>query len=103
DFADAASLSRSWRVVHLSDVHVVGERFGFRLESGRLGPRGNDRLERLLTRLERLHAEKPFDHILITGDITDAGRSAEWAEFFAAMLRHPTLAARTLILPGNHD
>ena len=42
-------------------------------------------------------------HILITGDMTDAGRSAEWAEFFAAMLRHPELTERMLILPGNHD
>ena len=102
-FVDRSVLKRSWRVVHLSDVHVVAERFGFRLESGRLGPRGNDRLVRLLRRLDDMHAEEPFDHILITGDITDAGRSAEWAEFFAAMLRHPKLAARTLILPGNHD
>lgn len=102
-FVDRSVLKQSWRVVHLSDVHVVGERFGFRLESGRLGPRGNDRLVRLLGRLEDMHAAEPFDHILITGDITDAGRSAEWAEFFAAMLRHPKLAARTLILPGNHD
>lgn len=103
DFVDASVLTRSWRVVHLSDVHIVGERFGFRLESGRLGPRGNDRLVRLLAKLEQVHAEKPLDHILITGDITDAGRSAEWAEFFSAMLKHPMLAARTLILPGNHD
>jgi 3',5'-cyclic AMP phosphodiesterase CpdA len=102
-FVDASALTRSWRVVHLSDVHVVGERFGFRLESGRLGPRGNDRLARVLAKLEEMHAQKPLDHILITGDITDAGRSAEWAEFFSAMLMHPVLAARTLILPGNHD
>jgi len=103
DFVDASVLKRSWRVVHLSDVHIVGERFGFRLESGRLGPRGNNRLARLLVTLERMHAEKPLDHILITGDITDAGRSAEWAEFFSALLKHPALARRTLILPGNHD
>jgi 3',5'-cyclic AMP phosphodiesterase CpdA len=103
DFVDAAVLKRSWRVAHLSDVHVVGERFGFRIESGRLGARGNGRLARLLARLEEIDADKPLDIVLITGDITDAGRSAEWAEFFAAMLAHPKLAARTLILPGNHD
>lgn len=102
-FVDRSVLKRSWRVVHLSDVHVVGERFGFRLESGRLGARGNERLARLLTQLDAMHAKEPFDHVLITGDITDAGRSAEWAEFFAAVLRHPAIAARTLILPGNHD
>jgi hypothetical protein len=27
---------RIWRIGHLSDVHVVGERYGFRIESGRL-------------------------------------------------------------------
>jgi predicted MPP superfamily phosphohydrolase len=102
-FSDRKELTKSWRVVHLSDVHVVGERFGFRLESGRVGPRGNERLERLLVRLEQIDAKQPLDHILISGDITDAGRSAEWAEFFTAVLRHPTLADRLLIIPGNHD
>jgi len=103
DFVDPGVLARSWRVVHLSDVHIVGERFGFRLESGRRGARGNERLERLLSRLEEMHAQKPLDHILITGDVTDTGRSAEWAEFFAALLRHPTIKDCVLILPGNHD
>jgi hypothetical protein len=103
DFVDASVLKRSWRVVHLSDVHIVGERFGFRLESGRLGPRGNDRLVRLFAKLEAMHAERPFNHILITGDITDAGLSAEWAEFFSVLLQRPDIAARMLILPGNHD
>lgn len=102
-FVDKKDLIRSWRVVHLSDVHIVGERYGFRLESGRAGPRGNERLERLLARLDEIDAKKRLDHILISGDITDAGRSAEWAEFFTAILRHPKLAERILIIPGNHD
>jgi 3',5'-cyclic AMP phosphodiesterase CpdA len=95
--------AKIWRVAHLSDVHVVGERYGFRLESGRSGPRGNERLARVLARLETIHANQPLDLILITGDETDAGRSAEWAEFMTALQRHPQLAERTLILPGNHD
>jgi hypothetical protein len=95
--------ARTWRVAHLSDVHVVGERYGFRLESGRLGPRGNERLARVLARLEAIHASQPLDLVLVTGDETDAGRSAEWAEFLTALERHPRLAERTLILPGNHD
>jgi hypothetical protein len=94
---------RVWRVAHLSDVHVVGERYGFRLESGRSGPRGNERLARVLERLDAIHAQQPLDLILITGDETDAGRSAEWAEFMTALQRHPQLAERTLILPGTHD
>jgi hypothetical protein len=101
---DAASPEcRSWRVAHLSDVHVIGEPYGFRIESGRSGPRGNGRLGRVLTHLAAIHAADPLDHILITGDMTDAGRSGEWAAFLDAMALHPELAARTILLPGNHD
>lgn len=95
--------ARTWRVAHLSDVHVVGERYGFRIESGRAGPRGNQRFLQVLDRLAEIHATEPLDLLLVTGDMTDAGRSAEWAEFLDAMQRHPALAARSLILPGNHD
>ena len=93
----------TWRVAHLSDIHVVGERYGFRIESGRSGPRGNERLQRVLAQLDRIHAENPLDVILITGDVTDAGRSAEWAEFFDALAPYPELSERLLFLPGNHD
>jgi hypothetical protein len=94
---------RAWRIAHLSDLHVVGERYGFRVESGRNGPRGNDDLGRVMARLEDIHADAPLDLILVTGDMTDAGRSAEWAEFLDLIGRHPALAERMLILPGNHD
>ena len=89
--------------MHLSDVHVVGERYGFRIESGRSGPRGNERLKRVLNELDVLHAKTPLDLVLITGDMTDAGSSAEWAEFLDAMAAHPAIAERAVILPGNHD
>src|SRR5882724_3638840 len=79
-FAPTAA-GRTWRIAHLSDIHVVGGQYGFRLESGRSGTRGNDRLIRTLARLDEIHAEDPLDAVLITGDITDAGLSAEWAEF----------------------
>src|SRR5262249_41446009 len=41
--------------------------------------------------------------VRVRGDMTDAGSSAEWAEFLDAMAAHPLLAERTLSLPGNHD
>ncbi|MGO4830871.1 metallophosphoesterase, partial [Rhizobiaceae sp. 2RAB30] len=94
---------RRWRVAHLSDIHVVGERFGFRIESGRSGPRGNDRLREVFARLQEIDEAARLDLILISGDITDAGRSAEWAEFFEVLAAHPSLADRVLIIPGNHD
>jgi predicted phosphodiesterase len=102
-FDERPADGRTWRIAHLSDLHVVGERYGFRLESGRSGPRGNERLRRLLTELEVLHASDPLDVIVVSGDMTDAGRSSEWAEFLDAVLRHPRLADRMLIIPGNHD
>jgi 3',5'-cyclic AMP phosphodiesterase CpdA len=95
--------SRVYRVAHLSDVHVVGERYGMRIESGRAGARSNARFQRALARLSEVHAERPLDLVLITGDMTDAGTSAEWAEFLDILGSHPELAARALILPGNHD
>lgn len=100
---DRAPNDRIWRIAHLSDIHVVGGRYAFRIESGRSGTRGNDRLLRTLARLDEIHAEDPLDAILITGDITDAGLSMEWAEFHDALDKHPRLAERVLVIPGNHD
>lgn len=102
-FTVHSDAGRAWRVAHLSDIHVVGERFGFRIESGRSGPRGNERLSRVFELLAAIHADKPFDAILITGDLTDAGRSAEWSELFSVLAAYPSIAERILILPGNHD
>jgi hypothetical protein len=101
--ASAASPRRSFRVAHLSDLHVVGERYGFRIESGRGGPRGNDRLFRALARLASIHATEPVDLVLVSGDMTDAGLATEWAEFLDAIANYPELVARMIVLPGNHD
>ncbi|HSD93311.1 MAG TPA: metallophosphoesterase [Methyloceanibacter sp.] len=102
-FAKVSRGAGTWRIAHLSDIHVVGERYGFRIESGRSGPRGNERLKRLLDQLEAIDAKVPLDAILITGDMTDAGISSEWAEVLGALDAHPSLAKRVLMLPGNHD
>ncbi len=102
-FDDLPSGTRIWRIAHLSDLHAVGERYGFRIESGRTGPQGNDRMRQVLDRLDALHARQPLDLVLVTGDMTDAGRSGEWADFMDAVAARPALAERLLILPGNHD
>ena len=102
-FSEPTPGARTWRVAHLSDVHVVGERYGFRIESGRSGPQGNGRFRRLLRLLEDIHASAPLDAVIISGDATDAGRSGEWAEFLDALAAHPRVAGLVLMLPGNHD
>jgi len=102
-FEHAPSGCRTWRIAHLSDLHVVGERYGFRIESGRGGPRGNARLARVMTRLAVIHGAQPLDFVLVSGDLTDAGRATEWAEFLDAVARYPLLASRMVVVPGNHD
>jgi predicted MPP superfamily phosphohydrolase len=92
-----------WRIAHLSDIHIVGEHYGFRIESGRSGPRGNGRVVRIMARLEAIHNIRPLDLVLVSGDMTDAGRASEWAEFIEVVTQFPVLAQRMIILPGNHD
>ena len=103
EFDDAPSGCRTWRIAHLSDLHVIGERYGFRIESGRGGPRGNERFAQVMARIAAIHLANPLDLILVTGDMTDAGRTTEWAEFLDLVALHRDLAARMILLPGNHD
>jgi 3',5'-cyclic AMP phosphodiesterase CpdA len=91
------------RVAHLSDLHFVGERYGCRMESGTHGPRGNRSIRRALRKLTAIHASSPLDRVLVTGDITDAGTRAEWAEFIDLFRNYPELRARLSFVPGNHD
>ena len=95
--------ARRWRVAHLSDIHVVGERFGFRLGSGRSGPRGNESFIAALRALDEVHRREPLDAIVVTGDLTDAGTSAEFAELLTALEAFPQLAGLMVGVPGNHD
>jgi 3',5'-cyclic AMP phosphodiesterase CpdA len=105
DWAPSSSRAESpaYRVAHLSDLHLVGERYGYRMEAGTHGPRGNRRIRRVLGKLAAIHALTPLHHILITGDVTDAGTRAEWAEFLDLLRGHPELRARLSFVPGNHD
>jgi hypothetical protein len=93
----------AWRVAHLSDIHLVGDPYGFRLECGRDGPRGNGRVDAALAALEAEDARARLDWVLVTGDVTDAGRNAEYIAFEDTLARHPALRDRMLVIPGNHD
>ncbi|WP_376099931.1 metallophosphoesterase family protein [Roseomonas sp. CCTCC AB2023176] len=103
DAPDADATRPAWRVAHLSDVHAVGEPYGFRLESGRDGPRGNAFLGDVLAQLAEEDRAHRLDCILVTGDLTDAGRNAEFIALEDELAAQPGLANRLLALPGNHD
>jgi 3',5'-cyclic AMP phosphodiesterase CpdA len=72
------------------------------MESGTHGPRGNRLVRGALRQLLAIHDSAPLDRILVTGDITDAGTRAEWAEFLDLLRDYP-LRDRLSFVPGNHD
>ena len=93
--------SGAWRICRTSTWSASTTAFASRAaDRGRAATHGSSGC---FSQLEALHATDPLDAILITGDMTDAGRSAEWAEFLDALAVHPRLAERVLMLPGNHD
>src|SRR5262249_48186798 len=95
--------AHTFRIAHLSDLHLVGERYGYRIEPGTSGPCGNDRATRAFCQLDRIQATQAIDRIIVTGDMTDAGTRAEWLEFLALVQAWPDLRHRLLFVPGNHD
>ncbi len=103
DFDDEVPGRRIWRVAQLSDLHAVGSAYEFRIEAGRRGPRGNGKIEAALAALSGAHDGDPIDLLLMSGDMTDCGRSTEWADFLNILDRYPRLRERCLMLPGNHD
>src|SRR5262245_5704736 len=91
------------RVAHLSDLHLVGERYGYRMECGTHGPSGNACMRQALDKLCAIHASTPLDRVLVTGDLTDAGTRAEWIELIDLLRVYPDIRCRILFVPGNHD
>ncbi len=73
------------------------------MEAGTDGPRGNWPMRSALRKLGAIHASAPVDRVLMTGDITDAGTRAEWAEFVDLLRGCPELRRRLSLVPGNHD
>jgi 3',5'-cyclic AMP phosphodiesterase CpdA len=91
------------RVAHLSDLHLVGETYGYRMEAGADGPRGNHCFRNALRKLAAIDTQSRLDRVLVTGDITDAGTRAEWAAFIDLLRGYPQLRTRFSFVPGNHD
>ncbi len=101
--APAQVSASTLRVAHLSDLHLVGERYGYRMECGTLGPHGNGSFRNALRQLAAIHARTPLDRVLVTGDVTDAGTRGEWTEFIDHLQDCPELREYLSFVPGNHD
>jgi 3',5'-cyclic AMP phosphodiesterase CpdA len=91
------------RMAHLSDLHIVGGRYHFRMESGLLGPQGNECIHKALRKLSTIQAHAPLGWIVMTGDVTDDGTRAEWTEFLDLLQDYPEIRRRLYFVPGNHD
>ena len=98
-----AGASLTTHVAHLSDLHMVGGRYDYRMESGLVGPQGNACIREALRKLSAIQARAPLSRIFMTGDVTDAGTRAEWAEFLDVLQEHPEICSRLYFVPGNHD
>lgn len=78
------------RVAHLSDLHIVGDGYGYRMANRTDGPSGDACVRQALEKLNAMHASTPLDRVLVTGNVTDAGTRAEWIElsiFFVSVPR----------------
>lgn len=64
---DGASNGSTWCTAHLSDIHIVGERYGVRIESERSGPDGNDRIAKIMAGIEAIHSVRPPHLVLVGG------------------------------------
>lgn len=84
------------RVAHLSDLHLLGDSAAQRVEGGAAG-------DASFAHLMQHHARvfSAVDAIVVTGDVTDAGRAEEWGAFARSIPSE--LWAKIVLVPGNHD
>ena len=96
-FRGPAGFKGGLRLAHLSDLHLT-ERVGVPAVSGR--PGGNAAFRALLAVHMRILTAQ--DAIVLSGDLTDAGRAGEWKEFFRGWDALKP-GRRGVLVPGNHD
>ena len=85
------------RWLHLTDIHV-----------GRPDHAQSTALQSLLEAIDATSDGKPFDALLITGDLAYSGLSAEYDHFDSLLLgplrqREIFRKATAIAIPGNHD
>jgi 3',5'-cyclic AMP phosphodiesterase CpdA len=90
----------TFRIVHLSDLHLTQADGQSRSEPKLLAPlRGmNQAFRKIVLAPQVRHA----DLALVTGDITDRGDIRSWSVFLEGLVA-AGVSDRTVVLPGNHD
>lgn len=77
-------------IAHLSDLHIAGIRDRYQIA----------RLDRMLEEFVR----REYDHLVMTGDLTDKTSPDEWVIIREALERHGLFDwSKTTLVPGNHD
>ncbi len=99
------------RVANLSDVHLLEDGWQKKsalaqararfLSVGRAVDEG-DRKQRLANALQQA-VRTGFDHLLLTGDLTEEGTAEQFAAFAQILSNANIPLSRVTIVPGNHD
>ncbi|TCD48723.1 metallophosphoesterase [Chlorobium sp. N1] len=77
-------------IAHISDLHVAGKGDRRQLED----------LDSMLGHF----TDSGVDHLIISGDLSDRAKEADWEIVRELLLRHGWYDwARTTVIPGNHD
>ncbi|MBS2013188.1 MAG: metallophosphoesterase [Deltaproteobacteria bacterium] len=105
----AATATRSVRIAHLSDVHVLarrGPRSGAGL-STRIVSLGRSldpepRFQKLVASLRAARAARAT-HYVVSGDLTETGEGDQFEAFAEAIHHSGVPHDRVVLVPGNHD
>lgn len=77
-------------IAHFSDLHIAGK--------------NDHRQLRFLDRLLGELAGRNYDHLVITGDLTDTASPDDWLVVRDALIRHGLFEwQKTTVVAGNHD
>lgn len=85
------------RIAQLSDTHFLED--GHAPEGG-FAYDTDEAFTAVHAHIEERHAHSPFDLIVVTGDVADHGRAAQYEKAAAAFSQ---LTAPVNVCPGNHD
>lgn len=96
----AAPAPSSFRIAHLSDLHLTAKDGAARTEPKLFGQLGG--MNEAFRRIVLSPKIQAADLVLVTGDVTDRGELDSWRVFWDA-INAAKLRDKVLVVPGNHD